>query len=360
MSFFDMIARLFGAGRKSEPSATSAEPKPAAAPPAQPEEPATRATAAPAEDAPEPEAPSEQAASSGRATDEPAPVRPEPLETPVTAANAPATPATPLPAREVEAQSAVRPEPLEPTTQPATPASSHAAPTRSQRAALLVTGFGPFPGVPENPSEELVRRIAARGLPGVETLILPTEWAACDALPEKLADARKVLMFGVATGARRIRYERASRPVAAEKPDAAGNGPHAPPIHSRRTRLDVTRLAKEARRKGFPVATSGDAGAYICNATYGAALALKPDTLFVHIPEPRARGPLSMAGLERHAAWLAKALTQETKRAARPKPVKVSSRRRRPAAAGKARPRASASSSPRNRPAARAAGRSKG
>ena len=81
---------------------------------------------------------------------------------------------------------------------------------------LLVTGFGPFPGVRDNPSERLVRRIAAsrrlRRIPGdLRTAVLPTAWEPVRlATPQLLAehDPELVLHLGVHTRADGFRIER--------------------------------------------------------------------------------------------------------------------------------------------------------
>ncbi|WP_108659421.1 peptidase C15 [Acuticoccus kandeliae] len=168
----------------------------------------------------------------------------------------------------------------------------------------LVTGFGPFPGMPDNPTSHLVRAIAAAPPAGIDTLLLATEWDVCGTLAAVAADYERVLMFGVAGRAHRIRYERVSLPDASRSLDAAGRKALAPPPRSHRTRFDVDRLAARARAAGFPVVPSSSAGTYICNASYGAALGVNPRTLFVHVPLAHRRGPLSLSGLERHAAWL--------------------------------------------------------
>ena len=183
------------------------------------------------------------------------------------------------------------------------------------RCALLVTGFGPFPGVPDNPSSTVVRAIERQGWRGVRTRLLPTEWAVCGEIGALVCEADRVLMFGVATSARRIRYEGLARPVASRSPDAVGLTAHATPLHSRRTALPVVTLASEARLEGFPVVTSRNAGAYICNASYAAALGRNPRTLFVHIPPPKGRGVLGEEGLAAHALWLTARLLGRSERA---------------------------------------------
>lgn len=168
---------------------------------------------------------------------------------------------------------------------------------------ILVTGFGPFPGVPVNPTTQLVEAIAAEGLPGIATRLLPTTWQVCADVAAAAAAFDGVVMFGVAAPARRIRYERVSLPAAGRHPDATGELPRAIPRYGT-SRLPVAHLATAARAAGFPVVLSHSAGTYICNASYGAALAANPRTLFVHVPLPIGHGALSPAGLFDHAMWL--------------------------------------------------------
>ncbi len=174
----------------------------------------------------------------------------------------------------------------------------------TKRARLLVTGFGPFPGMPDNPASTLVRAVGAQRLAGVEARLIDTEWAACAPFRESAAEADTVLMFGVAGGTHRIRYERVAHPVASARKDAAGRLPEAAPAMSRRSALPVGGLVALARRAGFPVVLSHSPGGYICNASYAAALSGNPNAMFVHIPQPVGRSAISAARLEAHALWL--------------------------------------------------------
>ena len=95
---------------------------------------------------------------------------------------------------------------------------------------LLVTGFGPFPGIPSNPSAGLAKHVAGScrwGNLGVETLalVLPTTYAAITrdlmpAIEESRPDA--ILMIGVAGRSGAIRVEAFGRNRASTLlPDAA-------------------------------------------------------------------------------------------------------------------------------------------
>lgn len=181
--------------------------------------------------------------------------------------------------------------------------TAHHGAKTAMSSKLLITGFGPFPGVPVNPSAALVERLAAFRLKGVATCVLPTRWDAWSHAPIAPA-VNTVVMFGVAAGARRIRYERLSSPAASAMPDVDGIRASNAPWRSRHTALPVLALVARARAAGFPVVASGNAGRYVCNASYGEALRHVPRSLFVHIPLPTRRGPLSLDGLTAHALWL--------------------------------------------------------
>jgi pyroglutamyl-peptidase len=167
---------------------------------------------------------------------------------------------------------------------------------------LLVTGFGPFPRVPRNPSERLARAIAAhprlrlRGI-AARALVLPTTYPSVDrdllpALREMAPDA--VLMLGVAARRRHVSLEtRAVNRVSRLFPDASGRvaarlAYRAGEPHVRRARAPLAMLLRAMRDAGLDARASRDAGRYLCNASSYAALAEgRAPTVFVHIPLPR-------------------------------------------------------------------------
>lgn len=191
---------------------------------------------------------------------------------------------------------------------------------------LLVTGFGPFPKVPVNPSEIVARRLAAhprlRRLLGgpPRLLVLPT---AYDAIPENLVPAlaqrpAAILMFGVATRAKRVRVEmRAINRASRLFPDASGrvaarltleaDGP------SQRRSMASIKILKRLRDRGASSVLSHDAGRYLCNASYYRALREKCPVLFLHIP-PLARSDKRMTGLIEGAVDVAFDLMREARK----------------------------------------------
>ncbi|WP_019905785.1 hypothetical protein [Methylobacterium sp. 77] len=167
------------------------------------------------------------------------------------------------------------------------------------REHLLVTGFGPFPGMPRNPSESLARQVGRLGRHGiagfpVRTLVLRTSYAA---LPEMLEPAlaenpAAVLMIGVAGRAKRVRVEaRALNRVSRLFPDASGRMPAGLRLDRQGPDQRVAPLAARAlvglRRHGVAAISSVNAGRYLCNANYFRALAEPCPVLFLHIPPAR-------------------------------------------------------------------------
>jgi pyroglutamyl-peptidase len=190
---------------------------------------------------------------------------------------------------------------------------------------LLVTGFGPFPGIPKNPSAEAARRVAhslrLRRL-GIDArcVVLLTTYAALKdellpALEEHRPDA--LLMIGVAGRAREVRVEtRGVNRVSILSPDAAKARPSGLTLTAgermRRTAISPIQSLTTLRRHGFKARLSIDAGRYLCNASYFTALNAPMPVLFVHIPKP-GRGIVKRAGVKRRQTWqgrLAQALTE--------------------------------------------------
>jgi pyroglutamyl-peptidase len=169
---------------------------------------------------------------------------------------------------------------------------------------LLITGFGPFPGVPRNPSANLARDIAAdprwRRLDiAVEAIVLETRYAAIEThfvpmIREFRPDA--ILMLGVAARRRHVSVEtRAMNRVSRLMPDAEGRiAPHlkfrpgAPRLL--RSKAPLVQIMRAMRRQGVDARLSNDAGRYLCNAAYfsapmeatGGSRAIP--VVFIHIP----------------------------------------------------------------------------
>jgi pyroglutamyl-peptidase len=168
---------------------------------------------------------------------------------------------------------------------------------------ILITGFGPFPGAPVNPTQALVQRLATLRRPAfadVERVahVFPVTYSAVDReLPQLLVQHRPdaLLMFGLASRTPFVRVEtRARNAVTMLWPDAdhtrvrqasivhgadaVGFGPH------------TARLLRAALGSGVDARISRNAGSYLCNylSWRGIEAARAPDgprlTAFVHVP----------------------------------------------------------------------------
>jgi pyroglutamyl-peptidase len=146
-------------------------------------------------------------------------------------------------------------------------------------ATILITGFGPFPGAPRNPTQALVRELARRRIPGMRNFrcvahVFATSYAAVDReLPALLARERPhaLIMFGLASRRRHISIEmRARNALTRAVADASGHLPATDTIAAgaRATsalRNPAQRLVAAVRAAGMAAARSGDAGSYLCN-----------------------------------------------------------------------------------------------
>jgi len=96
------------------------------------------------------------------------------------------------------------------------------------RPRVLLTGFGPFPGVADNPSAWLAETLAQRPPLEVDAefhvRVLPTAWQAAQSMPRLYDELQPHVMihFGVSQGAKTFRIERFAHNRAARRADAHG------------------------------------------------------------------------------------------------------------------------------------------
>jgi pyroglutamyl-peptidase len=169
------------------------------------------------------------------------------------------------------------------------------------QSRVLITGFGPFPGVTENMSGWLAERLASSEASSHHPLHaerLPTEWEHVAKLEPQLLNVLKprlILHLGLNQRARTFRIERSAHNRVVAKEDARGALPLRSAILARGlpridTPLPATRLAKHLRGHGVPAVASRSAGSYLCNFLYYLSLdwALRQesrcDVCFVHVP----------------------------------------------------------------------------
>lgn len=151
---------------------------------------------------------------------------------------------------------------------------------------LWVTGFGPFPGAPVNPTEWLIGQLgelAPQTIGAAELCceVLPSVFARALAIVEdrhRSLTPDIVVHFGLHRKACGFRLEqRAGNVIGSDRPDATGvvpqtrqvdrNGP--PALHT----AWPAGVGRALRDAGLAVEVSDDAGAYVCNAVFYRSLA---------------------------------------------------------------------------------------
>src|SRR4030081_988829 len=181
-------------------------------------------------------------------------------------------------------------------------------PSMSKPLRILITGFGPFPGAPFNPTMALVARLLrlrrpARGDVELTEHIFSVSYNGVDReLPEMLKQHRPhaLLMFGLASRTPYVRIEtRARNAVTTLWPDAdharIRKGSIAGGADARMFGPHTAKLFRAARATGIDARASRDAGSYLCNyLSWRAIEATGGDTgprlaAFIHVP-PLARG----------------------------------------------------------------------
>ena len=178
----------------------------------------------------------------------------------------------------------------------------------SQGLRILVTGFGPFPGAPFNPTTPLVKRLTQLRRPALDDIMLTghifhvTYQTVDRELPELIAQSRPqaLLMFGLASRTAHLRIEtRARNAVTTHVPDADGNRAQTASIVHRADVLKANvlpfgphtaNLLHAARTTGIDARLSRDAGAYLCNYLSWRAIEATQKSggpalaSFVHVP----------------------------------------------------------------------------
>jgi pyroglutamyl-peptidase len=168
---------------------------------------------------------------------------------------------------------------------------------------ILITGFGPFPGAPYNPTMGLVKRLTQLRRPAFADVefashIFHVTYATVDRELPKLIESFRpdaLLSFGLADRTAFMRVEtRARNAVTTTFPDADHN-------HARKASIvdgadaalfgpHTARLLRAARSTGIDARASRDAGSYLCNyLSWRSIEAVRKDkgprlAAFIHIP----------------------------------------------------------------------------
>jgi pyroglutamyl-peptidase len=183
----------------------------------------------------------------------------------------------------------------------------------SDKLRILLTGFGPFPGAPFNPTQPLVNRLVRVRRPAfgdveLSNHIFPVTYRAVDRqLPDLLTQHRPhaLLMFGLASRTPHVRIEtRARNAITMLWPDAehmrVRKGSIAAGVDALMFGPHTAKLLRVALGTGVDARASRDAGSYLCNyLSWRAIEATDKDNgpalaSFVHIP------PLARDGAPQH------------------------------------------------------------
>lgn len=160
---------------------------------------------------------------------------------------------------------------------------------------VLLSGFGPFLDIQDNPSEQIVQSLTNQfSCPHV---ILPVVFEkSFEVLKEKFFEVNPdvILMFGVAANRSKIGFERIGLNwVESKKPDITLKIPRSGRIDSNQelalmTSVDLEKLFSQFDshdRQALEISYS--AGAYVCNDLYFRMLnekSIRAEKLFIHIP----------------------------------------------------------------------------
>ncbi len=164
---------------------------------------------------------------------------------------------------------------------------------------IVVSGFGPWGAIDENPTERVLECLRADADPGVVTLALPVDSAALDRAVGQALETHKPDLWvglGLAMGAAVVAVERLAvnlRDFA--EPDIAGarlrdtaiveGGPAA-----YRATWPVRDIVRALHAGGIPARASNSAGAFLCNQLMYAVLhgiatrRLATRAGFLHVP----------------------------------------------------------------------------
>jgi len=154
------------------------------------------------------------------------------------------------------------------------------------KARTLVTGFGPFLKVTENPSGQLAE------MSGCPLQVLEVSFEAVDAFLASVdrSSFDRLLMIGVATGRKLVTPELFARNQIGEVLDVRGVNRFGPIEEGAPLLLEGTLWTSAGLASLFPndeIEESLDAGSYLCNYSYYCALRELQDKKvgFLHIPE---------------------------------------------------------------------------
>ena len=170
---------------------------------------------------------------------------------------------------------------------------------------VLITGFGPFPGVAWNPSGWLAQMLARGHARRVAAAVLPVSWTGAWGALEPLLESarpRQVILFGVSGDAEGFCLEQRAYNERAPHIDSDGLAPCDNRLlpsacDSLDATLPLAPIASAVVAADIPLTLSSDPGRYLCNAMLFRTLHWaqgRPTRVgFVHIPHIGQDAPLT-------------------------------------------------------------------
>ncbi len=202
-----------------------------------------------------------------------------------------------------------------------------------EKPRILLTGFGPFPGAPVNPTEALVAHLReAPPIPeraaAFHAECLDVDYDGVGPHLSRLGRAFRpdiAIHFGLAAQCTGFRLERvACNRHDGATPDNRGSLPVAGAICAGPaqlpSRLPLDAIAAELARAGLPVEWSDNAGGYLCNTVMTLSLAHACEGFapamsgFIHVPlvgAPGGQGTMPFDDLLRGALLIVEACAGE-------------------------------------------------
>lgn len=162
--------------------------------------------------------------------------------------------------------------------------------------SILVTGFGPFPGVPKNPCQTVLAFLESRRPTEILTHTLPVSYRrSIVELDTMIAERqpRCIVQLGVSAKTDLVKLEQFAYNIRdASIPDVDGEYCRAVPIRAgglavaRQSTCDLQELQRQLLSRGYQTVLSTDPGKYVCNNIYWHTLDTYPKipSVFVHIP----------------------------------------------------------------------------
>jgi len=155
-------------------------------------------------------------------------------------------------------------------------------------SVVLVTGFGPFDDVVVNASGLLARAVGEAGITGHElhVEVLPTRFASRDVVKELVDRLRPAVVVSLGVSRDQVvnLERRASGIVTSQRPDVAGEVWCGRVLGPELRASGIDRWIVDLQAIDPTVALSDEAGGYVCDAIFHAALSCDVRAAFVHIP----------------------------------------------------------------------------